>query len=60
MMTAKTEKRASRCCFTGHRPEKLHIPEYAVKERLGQAIDIAIDNGAVRPTFGVHYRARMG
>lgn len=34
-----------RCCFTGHRPEKLHIPEYAVKERLGQAIDIAIDRG---------------
>ena len=45
MMTAETEKRASRCCFTGHRPEKLHIPEYAVKERLGQAIDIAIDRG---------------
>ena len=45
MMTAETEKRASRCCFTGHRPEKLHISEYAVKERLGQAIDIAIDRG---------------
>ena len=45
MMTAETEKRASRCCFTGHRPEKLHIPEYDVKERLGQAIDMAIDTG---------------
>lgn len=45
MSTVELEKRKIRCCFTGHRPEKLHAPEHIVKERLRQAIDVAIDSG---------------
>ncbi len=39
------EKRLKRCCFTGHRPEKLNMPEQEVKQRLKKAIECAIDNG---------------
>lgn len=45
MALTEKEKRASRCCFTGHRPEKLDAPECIVKERLQQAIDMAIGMG---------------
>ena len=38
-------KRLHRCCFTGHRPEKLSCSESEVKPLLGKAIDIAIQNG---------------
>ena len=39
------EKRAHRCCFTGHRPEKLHADEKTVCAALEQAIDAAIADG---------------
>lgn len=39
------EKRAHRCCFTGHRPEKLHADERIICAALDQAIDAAIADG---------------
>ena len=36
---------SKRCCFTGHRPEKLHLPESAVKALLKKAIINAVDDG---------------
>lgn len=39
------EKRAMRCCFTGHRPEKLVGREEAVKAALDQSIELAISSG---------------
>lgn len=41
----KEQKRLSRCCFTGHRPEKLNVPKETVQERLRQAIRQAISDG---------------
>ena len=41
------EMRLRRVCFTGHRPEKLHIGEVEVKERLRAAIRNAIKDGFV-------------
>ncbi len=38
-------RRLSRCCFTGHRPEKLGVPESEVKEKLRRAIRRAIKDG---------------
>ena len=38
-------KRMHRCCFTGHRPEKLNMSESEVKERLKKAIREAIKDG---------------
>ena len=42
---SENEKRAKRCCFTGHRPEKLKLPEKIICDRLSQAIESAIDRG---------------
>jgi len=39
------EKRKHRCCFTGHRPEKLNMSEFEVKKLLEKAIDDAINDG---------------
>lgn len=39
------EKRRHRCCFTGHRPEKLMEPEAEVVAQLRCAIQKAIDRG---------------
>ena len=39
------EKRLHRCCFSGHRPEKLDEPEEEVKQWLEQQIDQAIADG---------------
>lgn len=39
------EKRLKRCCFTGHRPEKLGVPEEMIREKLDGAIDLAITQG---------------
>lgn len=36
---------SKRCCFTGHRPEKLHLPESKVKALLEQAIIQAVEDG---------------
>ena len=41
----ENEKRLHRCCFTGHRPEKLSLSEAEVKSLLEKAIDTAIENG---------------
>lgn len=38
----KTEKKLHRCCFTGHRPEKLDFSETEIKALLENAIDNAI------------------
>lgn len=34
-----------RCCFTGHRPEKLYITETEIKSRLERAIQQAVSDG---------------
>lgn len=39
------EKRLHRCCFSGHRPEKLNESEEEVKQWLEQQIDQAIADG---------------
>lgn len=39
------EKRLHRCCFSGHRPEKLEEPETDVKQWLADQIDSAIAAG---------------
>lgn len=39
------EKRAHRCCFTGHRPEKLKMPESEVIAGLEREIRQAITDG---------------
>lgn len=41
------EKRLQRCCFTGHRPEKLRSGEEAVRRALRRSIDMAIKDGFV-------------
>lgn len=39
------ELRIQRCCFTGHRPEKLHCGEEIVRAKLAREIDRAIAEG---------------
>ena len=41
----ESEKRIYRCCFTGHRPERLSIPESKVKAALQNEIRLAIADG---------------
>ena len=41
------ELRKHRCCFTGHRPNKLNLTEKEVKKLLEKAIDEAIADGYV-------------
>lgn len=43
----ENEKRLHRCCFTGHRLEKLSLSENEVKHLLEKAIDNAIADGYV-------------
>ena len=38
-------KRLHRCCFTGHRPEKIGMSEEEIKQRLRLAIKDAINDG---------------
>ena len=45
MMPTEEEKRLHRCCFSGHRPEKLDEPEEKVKSWLSEQIDQAIAAG---------------
>lgn len=46
MNLSEAEKRAKRCCFTAHRPEKLFdVPEEVIREKIGKAINMAINNG---------------
>lgn len=44
-MPSESEMRLHRCCFTGHRPEKLHRSEKAIRADLEQAIRKAITDG---------------
>ena len=44
-MASEEEKRLPRCCFSGHRPEKLNEPEETVKQWLEDQIDEAIAAG---------------
>ncbi len=41
------ELRLKRCCFTGHRPEKIELSEKEIKPLLENAIDRAIEDGYV-------------
>ena len=42
------ELRLHRCCFTGHRPDKMELGEKEIKPLLEKAIDDAIANGYVK------------
>lgn len=42
---SEEEKRLHRCCFTGHRPEKLKEPEEEIKVWLEKQINRAIEDG---------------
>ena len=44
-MATEAEMRSHRCCFTGHRPEKIGIPEETVIDLLDKAISEAIQAG---------------
>lgn len=41
----ETEKRKHRCCFTGHRPEKLHCCEEVYRAAIEREISKAINDG---------------
>lgn len=51
----EAEKRQHRCCFTGHRPQKLTRPEAVIKADLEQAILKAIDMGYLTFITGMAY-----
>lgn len=53
MIDTLSEWTAKSCCFTGHRPEKLHLPEAIVREQLSYAIDAAIREGYTRFLTGM-------
>lgn len=44
-MPSESELRIHRCCFTGHRPEKLHDPESVIITGLEHEICAAIADG---------------
>ena len=44
---SEEEKRKHRCCFTGHRPEKLNLPEDEVRSWLEKEIRQAIADGFI-------------
>ena len=44
-MPTEAELRLHRCCFTGHRPEKLNCPEEQVKALLDAAVRQAVEDG---------------
>ena len=44
-MITEEDKRLHRCCFTGHRPEKLNATEDEAKRWLEEKIDQAIADG---------------
>lgn len=52
-MANKSELRLHRCCFTGHRPEKLNRSEDEIKKDLEVAILQAIDDGFVTFIIGM-------
>ena len=44
-VVTEAEKRRHRCCFTGHRPEKLQRPEKEVRADLEREIRQAVLDG---------------
>jgi len=46
-MVDELELRKHRCCFTGHRPEKMEMGEKDIKLLLEKAIDDAVSNGII-------------
>lgn len=44
-MSNESELRKRRCCFTGHRPEKLHMSEAEVSAALEREIRAAVADG---------------
>lgn len=46
-MMSEAELRSHRCCFTGHRPDKIELGEKEIKPMLEKAIDKAIENGYI-------------
>lgn len=44
-ITMATDLIKHTCCFTGHRPEKLSVPESAVRARLAEEIGNAVEKG---------------
>lgn len=46
-MDSESELRLHRCCFTGHRPEKLHVPEAEIIDALRKEILAAVRDGYV-------------
>lgn len=50
---SEEELRKHRCCFTGHRPEKLHLTEDKIKVLLSAAIKQAIHDGYERANLNV-------
>lgn len=44
---SESELRKRRCCFTGHRPDKMTLGEKEIKPMLEKAIDKAIENGYI-------------
>lgn len=50
---SEQELRSRRCCFTGHRPEKLKRPENEIKKSLGNAILKAVQDGYTTFTTGM-------
>lgn len=49
------ELRKHRCCFTGHRPWKLHRDEKTIKRRLKNAINKTIKDGYTTFIVGMCY-----
>lgn len=46
-------KRIATCCFTGHRPEKLNVPEEFVIRKLKDAIEDAFTDGFINFITGM-------
>ena len=44
---SEAELRLHRCCFTGHRPDKMELSEKEIVPMLEKAIDKAIENGYI-------------
>ena len=49
----EAELRKHRCCFTGHRPDKMILGEKDIKPLLEKAIDKAIEEGYVTFVTGM-------
>ena len=54
-MVTENEKKLRRCCFTGHRPQKLRRAENDIKKDLEEAIKKAISGGYCTFITGMAY-----